>query len=238
MTRRRLLWFGVIAAGGLAVVVMLGFDNPSREPAAVVACVDSTKSTDDVRGTYLPDLESVARSAAEVQAHFYAADCGPNAAGTVRWPVDKQFESTLDYHGVLAKRYANKQVGSSRFAASLQGLTEEGSGGQGTPIGEMLGVAARQCNQAGGDCDIYIFTDGEWADGLIKVSDGVSRAEEERYVEAYAPRLGDLAGSQVNFVGVGFGTEMGEIRLGEAEDVAAALVQAAGGRMGIWATRL
>lgn len=101
----------------------------------------------------------------------------------------------------------------------------------------MLAVVARQCAQAGGGCSIYMFTDGEWADKLIKVSDGVTEAEERNYRKAYAGRLSGLADSRVHFVGVGHGTPIGEGHLAEAESVAAELIRDAGGEM-TWSTRL
>jgi hypothetical protein len=108
----------------------------------------------------------------------------------------------------------------------------------GTPIGEMLAVTARQCEQAGGDCAIYIFTDGEWADKLLRVSDGISKEEREDYLDVYVDRLSGLSGSTVNFVGVGLGTRMGEVHLDEAHQIVSELVEKSGGTMGFWTTRL
>jgi len=236
----------LVAAGVVAVlalvVVLLGFGEHSETSSAepVVICIDSTVSTNGVRASYLPDLAAVARRAAVHQARFYAAACGANATGTVDWPVRKKFSGS--YTGDLAREQADHQaeevIKGDEKHEGLEDLTRTSSKMKGTPLGEMLAVLARQCGQAGGECTIYLFTDGEWADKLVKVSDGVTEVEKGRYIETYARRLGTLAGSQVNFIGVGHGTKMGEVHLAEAKALAAALIQAAGGEMGSWSTRL
>lgn len=216
----------------LLIVISEGSTPPPGSP--VVACIDSTVSTNGVRTSYRQDVEAVARRAVADHANVYADACGANATGMVRWPVHARFSSKLE--GALGREQIERRL--EAISGELKSLLRVSPSEDGTPFGEMLAVAADQCEQAGGDCVIYFFTDGEWADGLIKVSDGVTETEKKRYVETYEAQIGDLTGSQVNFIGVGHGTKMGAIHLGEAEAVAAALVRAAGGEMGSWSIRL
>lgn len=228
----------------LALVLMLlligngGEGGTHSEP--VLICIDSTTSTDKVRPKYEQDINDVVRRAALHQAHFYAAACGANATGEVDWPVSKRFEGTYSGKSLNEEQLEHKaeqvMLGTSR-SEGIKDLLEEESH-DGTPIGEMLAVTARQCKQAGGGCAIYLFTDGEWADGLLRVRDGISKEERERYLKVYAHRLSGLSGSTVNFVGVGLGTHMGEVRLDEAHSIVTELVEEAGGTMGFWTTRL
>lgn len=231
------------AVASLAVVVLLlglAEGSPPNNGRPVIVCVDSTVSTDGVRASYRPDLKTVIRRAALHQARFYAASCGANATGSVDWPIHRTFTSS--FGGDLAREQADHQVNvtvkGSKHSEGLDELLATSSKQPGTPLGEMLAVVARQCEQVGGNCSIYLFTDGEWAGKHLKVSDGVSETERRDYLKTYVPQLTDLSGSQVNFVGVGYGTSMGEVRLGEAREIAAELVQGAGGEMGIWTTRL
>lgn len=229
----------VVAGVAVAVAVMfvlLGIASGGPKPSAspVLVCVDSTASTDGVRESYGDDLEAVAGTAAEQRARFYAAPCGANATGSVNWPVKTEFGSSLS--GVLGDEQVENQLRS--LTGRLDELTQTTSTQQGTPFGEMLAVAARQCQYLGGGCTIYMFTDGEWADGLLRVGDGVSEGEQAAYLDAYRSRVGDLDGTEVNFVGVGFGTHIGEVRLAEARAVAEALVFAASGEMGTWTVSL
>lgn len=249
MTRSPLARPPVIAVvSGLAIIAAVLFlawlaeDSRPNDPAPVVVCIDSTVSTDEVRGSYLPDLEVLARRVAGRQGRFYAAACGANATGSVNWPVHKHFVTKGNYSGARIDEQIDNQVNGvvegSEKSEGLEDLIATSSTLDGTPLGEMLGVAARQCAHIGLDCTIYLFTDGEWADKLLRVRDGVSADEEEAYVDAYVPRLEGLAGTEVNFIGVGYGTNVGEVHLGEARDVAAALVEGAGGEMGDWTVRL
>jgi hypothetical protein len=216
-------------------------DPPQAQP--VLVCIDSTVSTDDVRAKYQVDAESIVRQAARNQNHLYAAACGANATGNVDWPVEERFRTTYSSE-ILSKQELNHQVreviNGPEEDAQEQGIVDLLAvvSKETTPIAEMLAVTARQCEQAGGECQIYMFTDGEWADGLMRIKDGVSRHERRRYLQVYVPRLRGFAGSTVNFVGVGLGTEVGEVRLDEARSVASELVEQAGGRMGHWTTRL
>jgi hypothetical protein len=230
--------------GFLALVtVLLGIseDPPPDDVEPVIVCIDSTESTDGVRASYLPDLKAIARRAAIRQARFYAADCGANATGNVDWPVRKTFISSYSDDG-LAKEQADRQVEEltkgTKKKEGLKDLVDGSSELKGTPLGEMLAVAARQCGQVGDNCAIYMFTDGEWADKDLKVSDGVSKAERARYLGVYVPRMTSLAGSTVNFVGVGYGTSMGEVHLDEAREIASELVREAESEIGVWTTRL
>ncbi len=106
------------------------------------------------------------------------------------------------------------------------------------PLGEVLAVMARQCEQASGECTVYLFTNCEWADAALSLQDGISRSERSSYLKVYLPQLEGLNGSLVNFVGVGYGSSMGAVRLGEAHEIARELVEGAGGKMGVWTTRL
>lgn len=241
-----------LLVGGAAIVcvvlvtALLGFANESSPSDAepVIVCVDSTVSTEGVRTGYLSDLEAVARQAAIRQARLYAAACGANATGTVGWPVERKFESSYEVGSEKAEEQAGNEAkevtkgNEAKEEKGLEDLVETSSTRNGTPLGEMLAVAARQCGQAGGDCIVYLFTDGEWADGELKVSDGVTREERKGFLDTYVPKLTGFAGSEVNFIGVGLGTKIGEVHLNEAREVAAELVQGAGAEMGSWATRL
>lgn len=233
--RRPLLAVAGVTAALVALVALLGIaedDGPGTTP--VLVCIDSTASTDGVRRSYRPDVMRVAREAADDRALFYLAACGANATGKVNWPVRGRLGGELS--GGLGAEQVEKELAqvSERFGRLAGATSTQG----GTPFGEMLAVAARQCEQLGAPCDIYLFTDGEWADGLLRVKDGVSRRERATYLRTYLPQIADLAGTEVNFVGVGFGTAIGEVRLGEARDIAAALVQAATGEMGTWTVSL
>ena len=108
------------------------------------------------------------------------------------WPVHKIFAARAIYSGELAAQYADSQV--KGIVPRLERLVKTSSPQPGTPLGEMLAVAARQCAAVGGRCLLYVFTDGGWADRLLRVRDGVTATEQRRYVAAYAPRLRGLAG--------------------------------------------
>jgi hypothetical protein len=232
----------VLALAILAVIVFL----PGSEPAAkrpahsqeVLVCIDSTESTDDVRDKYQVDLEKVARQAAFRQDHLLAAACGANATGEVDWPVGRWFTTTYS-----SDRFAREEL-ESQAETVIEGNDEkegivdllEIESKETTPIGEMLAVTARQCD--GDDCQIYLFTDGEWADHILRVKEGISDTEKKDYIKTYGDKLGGLEGSTVNFIGVGLGTKIGEVALEEAKLVAMELVEGGGGEMGRWKTRL
>jgi hypothetical protein len=238
-SQRKGLLGGSAAIAFVVAAILVGFSGEGEagpHAAPVVVCVDSTVSTDEVRETYLPDIKAVAHSAALKQARFYAAACGSNATGSVNWPIRKQF-GRGSYSGELGEESIEGQV--EDVSGKLEDLVAARSSLQGTPLGEMLAVAARQCEHAGGGCSIYLFTDGEWADGILHLPrEAVSEEMVDRYLETYESQIGDLSGTVVNFVGVGYGTEIGEIRLNEARSIAAALIAAAGGEMGDWTVRL
>ena len=232
--------FALIAIVVLALVFLPADEPPAETPRSepILVCIDSTKSTDGVRGKYQIDLEKVVRQAAFHQDHLLAAACGANATGEVDWHVGRWFRASYS-----SDRFAKEELEDQADTVIDGNEEKEGivdlleiDSKETTPMGEMLAVTARQCDGEG--CQIYFFTDGEWADDLLRVKDGVSDEERERYVDTYVPRLSDLAGSTVHFIGVGLGTEMGEVRLDEAKSVAKELVEDAGGQMGYWKTRL
>jgi len=229
----------VVAA--LATIFMAGvalsrnIDLSSSPGNAVIVCIDSSASVEEVRRSYLPDLGEVIHEAAVRRATFYASDCGFNATGEVTWPIRENFD--FPYSGESSTQAAVHFKVERLVRQNWNGRLTVRSGG-GTPLGEVLAVMARQCNQAGGNCTLYLFTDGEWMDRTLAVRDGVSEEERRSYLETYLPQLRDLAGSEVNFIGVGYGTSMGEVHLGEAREIAAELIEAAGGKMGAWTTRL
>lgn len=240
--RKQLFKYAVFALIGLVVLAIVFLpqeDDKAREPRSqpILVCIDSTESTDDVRDKYQVDLEKVVRQAAFHQDHLLAAACGANATGEVDWPVGRFFRATYseDFANQELEKQADIVIDGNEEKEGIVDLLEIDSK-ETTPMGEMLAVTARQCD--GGGCQIYFFTDGEWADDLLRVKDGVSDEERERYVDAYADRLEGLEGSTVHFIGVGLGTVIGEVALDEAKSVAKELVEEAGGEMGYWKTRL
>jgi len=245
--RNKIGEYGAIGLAALvvAVVVFLPDDEPSPpEPRSkpILVCIDSTKSTDDVRGKYRVDLESLVRRSASHQDHFLAAACGANATGEVDWPVSRWFREGRS-EGDFPQQELDRQIEvviNGEDEQEKEGIVDllERESKESTPIGEMLAVTGRQCAQVGGDCEIYLFTDGEWADGLLRVKTGISEEERERYLDTYDSELEGLSGTTVNFIGVGLKTEMGELRLAEAKSIAEDLVRQAGGTMGNWTARL
>jgi hypothetical protein len=246
MTRKigtpQLLVLVAVVAGVALVAALLGFAEDEKvEGRPAIVCIDSTVSTNGVRSSYLPDLSRVAQGAAEHQANFYAAPCGANATGSVDWPVRRKFKSNYsnaEQAAEQAKHQAKEVIDGAKGREGLRDLLKVRSKLEGTPLGEMLAVLARQCAQVGGECSIYLFTDGEWADKGLKVGDGIDSTERSQYLDAYISKLTGLAGSTVNFVGVGYGTTIGEVHLAEARQLAGLLVKEAGGTMGAWTTRL
>jgi hypothetical protein len=167
-----------------------------------------------------------------------AAACGANATGEVDWPVGRWFRATHSSDR-FAKEELEKQAeivieGNDEKEGIVDLLDVDSK--ETTPMGEMLAVTANQCN--GDGCQIYFFTDGEWADRLLRVKGGISGSERKRYIETYLDSLDGLKDSTVNFIGVGIGTEIGAVALGEARLVAMELVEDAGGKMGLWKARL
>jgi len=231
----------VLALAVLAAIVFLPGSEPAAERPAhsqqVLVCIDSTESTDDVRDKYQMDLEKVVRQAAFRQDHLLAAACGANATGEVYWPVGRWFRATYS-NDRFAKEELERQAeividGNDEKEGIIDLLDIDSK--ETTPVGEMLAVTARQCD--GDGCQVYFFTDGEWADHLLRVKGGISRSERKRY-RIYADKLGGLDGSTVNFIGVGLGTEIGEVALDEAKSVAGELIEGASGEIGYWKTRL
>lgn len=224
---------GLIALLGGGVVIATRVDlSPSR--GAVIVCIDSSGSTSAARASYLSDLKNVVLQAALRRQRLYVADCGPNATGEVNWPVQRKFGTD---HEAPARTIAYLEA-EEVFNRGVRGLVEAAPEARGMSLGEVLGVMALQCGQAGGSCTLYLFTDAEWSDGQIQLRDGLSEAERRNYLKTHLPQLRDLDGSQVNFVGVGLGTSIGGVRLGEAREIASQLVEGAGGEMGAWTARL
>ena len=230
----------VLIALALMLLLIGNGSDGGPHSGPVLICIDSTVSTDDVRGKYEQDIKEVVRRAALHQAHFYAAACGANATGEVDWPVSRRFEGTYSGKSLNEEQLEHKAEQVMFGTSKSEGIKDllEVESHDGTPIGEMLAVTGRQCEQAGGDCAIYLFTDGEWADELLRVRDGISEGERKGYLDVYVDRLSGLSGSTVNFVGVGLGTQIGEVRLDEAHTIVTELVEKAGGTVGFWTTRL
>lgn len=237
---------GEYAAVGLATlvvaaIVFLPGDEPPPEPAHsrhVLICVDSTASTDDVRDEYQVDLERVVQQAAFHQDRLRAAACGANATGEVNWPVGRWFRATYSNDRFAKEELEDQAETVIEGNEEKEGIVDllQVSSKETTPMGEMLAVTARQCDDEG--CQIYFFTDGEWADGQLRVKEGISDEERENYLYTYADRLEGLKGSTVHFIGVGLGTVIGEVALDEAKLIARELVEEAGGEMGYWKARL
>lgn len=230
----------VVGLGLLAVLLGLAEDPPPPAGEPVVVCIDSTVSTDEIRDSYLPDLKEVVVEAAVSRSRFDAAACGANATGQVNWPVHVAFTGNYVDPEKVREQAEHQAVGvieGTDDDPGIEDLVQVSSERNGTPLGEMLAVLGRQCRRAGGECSVYLFTDGEWADGMLKVRDGVSAPERQEYLATYSDRIDGLAGAEVNFIGVGYGTSIGELRLKEAELIAAELVRAAGAEMGAWSTR-
>lgn len=235
-TRARVV-FGVVVGGLVLMGVFLVLRGVAGEAKGdpMLVCIDATESTDAQRDEYLPEIETVARQGARERASFFADVCGDNAIGTVNWPVHKQFEVDDSLQGANASNYAKHQV--STLSPGLEELVESGSS-EGTPLGEMLLVAAQKCRQEGGHCAIYMFTDGEWADERLRVKDGVTETELEDYIDFYESRLGDLPETVVHFVGVGYDTDLPPGWYEDAREAAEALVHATGARVGTWGVSL
>lgn len=241
--RKQFAEIAAIAAIVIAVIGMVAVSGGETKPdpgkiETVLVCIDSTESTDDVRDKYEVDIEKVVRQTAFHQDHFLAAACGANAIGEVDWPVSKWFRANRS-----SERFAKQEL-ESQADEVMQGTDEkqgivdllEVESKETTPMGEMLAVTAQQCDGEG--CQIYYFTDGEWADHLLRVKEGVSDREREAYIETYGQRLGGLDGSTVHFIGVGLKTNIGAVALDEAKEVAAELLEEAGAEMGRWKARL
>lgn len=233
---------GVLVAIAVAAIVFLPGSEADPEPPknskTILICIDSTVSTDGDRDKYAVDIEKVVRQAAFHQDHLLAAACGANATGEVYWPVGRYFRA-----GRSNQRFAREEL-ESQADKVIEGDEEkegildllEVESRETTPMGEMLAVTAQQCD--GDRCQAYYFTDGEWADHLLQVKEGISEQERERYLDAYGQRLDGLKGSTVNFIGVGLGTSIGAVALDEAKEVAAELLEEAGAEMGRWRARL
>lgn len=231
----------LVAIAVAAIVFLPGSEADPKPPAntrTILICIDSTESTDDVRDKYQVDLEKVVQQAAFRQDHLLAAACGPNATGNVDWPVGRWFRTSYSKDSFAKEELEDQADGVINGNDEKEGIVDllDVVSSETTPFGEMLAVTARQC--AGDGCQIYFFTDGEWADHLLRIKGGISEDERSQYVEAYVPRLSGLEGSTVHFVGVGLGTKIGELRLDEARSVSAELVEKAGGEMGYWKARL
>lgn len=220
----------ILAVG--AIVLFTGEEEVKASGPAVIVCIDSTHSTEDVREDYLRDIETVVEEAADRRADFYAAACGENATGNVNWPVRQEFD--IDSYSEALEKEALQNL----QADAIKGVEKEiekTSPEGGTPMAEMLAVAAGKCEQAGGGCPIYLFTDGEWADSILHLPrEPVSDAQEDEYIRTYAGEVGDLSGSVVHFIGVGFGTKVGLVRINEGQKVAERLIRAANGTVGDW----
>jgi len=217
----------------------LGGCGGSSDPTAQVnrvVCIDSTTSTDGNRMSYLPDLLEVAEAAVNDHAWLAVSACGANSTGTVRWPIREELVSRQAISGTLAQRFVKKTT--EKLKPRLERVLSQESHHNGTPLGEMLSVLGRQCEAIGGTCHAYLFTDGGWADGQLKIRYGVTKAEQEDYVQTYAPDMKGLAGASVCFVGVGYGTHLGEKRLREGRQVATSLVEQVGGHVTSWNVRL
>jgi hypothetical protein len=236
----------VITLVAVVAVLLLMFllisrsKGESHHGPTTLICIDSTVSTDDVRSKYEVDLGVVVQRAAVHRAQFYAAACGANATGEVNWPVHKRFHDSYSSDALSREQLEHQADDVMEGTADSVGIDDllEVTSHDGTPLGEMLAVTARQCEQAGGSCAIFLFTDGEWADGLLRVRDGVSEQERREYLAKYKHKLDGLQGSTVNFVGVGLGTKIGELRLAEARSIAGDLIEEASGELGFWTARL
>lgn len=232
----------VVASVALVFLLAVGVAIATRADSApsrdvVIVCIDSSASTADAREAYLADLKGLLLRAAFAEKRFYAADCGANVTGEVSWPVRRQFGGGEDYDSALARMMATREA-EEVFFGGIEPLVRATADIGRLSLGEALAVMARQCRQAGGNCALYLFTDGEWNDALVRLRDGIGPKEERRYLRAHLPQLQDLRGSQVNFVGVGLGTSIGEPRLYEARELAEHLVERAGGTMYTWTARL
>jgi hypothetical protein len=217
---------------GLALAIALSACG--SDSYAVIACVDSTKSTEDIRSEYIQDLEASAWDAASHYAPMYGATCGDHPGDSVKWAVELRFKDK-DYDGELEESYLERLIREDR--PELIGLTETGSS-RGTPLGEILAVEASQCENVGGHCSIYLLTDGEWADGALIANGGIAADEQRRFVEKYSSQVEGLSGSKVYFGGVGLGTGMTTDEIAEAGKAAEALVRAGGGEVAAWGSSL
>lgn len=231
---------GLAVAAVVAIVALPGGEPEEPSSTPVLICIDSTESTDDVREEYEEGLEKLVRQIVRQQGRILIDTCGDNATGEVDWPIKRRFRLSgpNDYFREGEATQLVKQVieGTEKQPgiASLLEVTSKET----TPIGEMLAAMARQCPHEGGECDFYMFTDGEWADEILRVKDGVDERERRRYLDTYSDELEGFAGNTVNFIGVGLGTEIPKTSwLGETKEITEELIEAAGGEVGDWAPR-
>lgn len=234
----------LVAASLLTLWFLRGEDSKAATPGpSWVVCVDSTESTDTVpvgsdrtvRESYLSGLQELLKQAAASHGSFHVSGCGSNATGTVDWKAHTTFwvndandeldEGVEDV--VLAGRIKSMEK-------NIGEIVKTESAGPGTPLGEMLSVMAGQCESTGRPCKAYLFTDGEWADSRLKVSDGVTPEEQGDYVAAFESDLSGFKGAQVYFIGVDYGAEMDLKARTGAKEVAKAMVEGAGGTVARW----
>jgi hypothetical protein len=250
--RRRLRAWGVFAAivvalltGAWIVTNVGGGSLPPVGPDALVELVDITLSTDNDRDDYLEDMTKVVDYAALNREPVYADAFDGNPRARVTWRVQHDFATIPPYYRSnpdLVTSYLEGQA--HALTPRLRALTAMEAVRRGTPLGATLKLAADLCAQqhaAELGCRVFIFTDGEFIGEGIDSRREIDPADQRTFVDAWAPRLGGLAGATVTFVGVGHGIGQ-DPGLDDARAVAQALVRDAGGTMAPgdagWAVRL
>ena len=209
-------------------------DDPPAGNDAYVELVDITLSTDDDRDTYLVDMQAVADHAALGRDVIYADAFDGNPRAHVRWRVHRSFRRLpAFYHGNpdLIDSYLQGQ--GRALAPRLQALVASRAVRAGTPLGATLLLAADLCAQqrtVGLGCRVFIFTDGEFIGEGIDSRRPIPASAQRAWLDAWAPRLGGLAGARVSFVGVGYGTG-DDSGLDDARSIAATVIAKAGGTM-------
>lgn len=231
----------LMLAGAVAFVVV-GSSGGTPPPHLVeVALVDATHSTATVRRDYMEDLETLAERASENRARFFADYFGGEPRTSIFWRARADFATPAAAAG---KNESLQQLSVRRrlreLRRQLTGLVQVESRRAGTPIGATLQAAAKLCaaeKAIGPQCRVTIFTDAEFVGEGIDTRKGIRSAARDRFVKEWAPKLEDLDGAEVSFVGVGHGIP-DAVPIEDAEQLMNELLGSLGATVTGWSVRL